>query len=893
MAGKEDGRWRTQTRHPSSSSGDVAAGAPTRRHGRWHGPAVTVGAVQTPASTYRLQLHAGFTFDDAAGQVPYLASLGITHLFCSPILQAAPGSTHGYDVVDHSRLSADLGGEEAFRRLADAARANGLGIVVDVVPNHMSVPTPLWLNHALWGVLRRGADSDYARWFDMDLSGDEAILMPVLGEKIGKELAAGNIELTTRRIPSPDGETEQRVVTYFDHVFPVRPGTEELPLEELLVHQWYRLAHWRVGSEELNYRRFFDVDTLAAVRVEDPSVFEATHRKLLDLHREGLIQGFRIDHIDGLANPRGYLADLQRATGGCWVVAEKILEYDETLPERFECAGTTGYDSLLRVTGLFHDSTALPRLNDVWERVTEHAQGFHSTLLQAKEEVVSNMLFTEVNRLTSIVVAICDGDIRLRDHTRRQIQRAITQLLLAMDRYRAYVEPGLPASEPEREVLAEAAERARHRLDEDELDTLALVVALAAGDPGTGEEDSGAETLPPVHEDEVTTQLPEKMDGWRAMRAEFMIRFAQTCGPVMAKAKEDTSFYRWTRFIGVNEVGTEPTIVGVSPDMFHDFSEQLGREWPETMTTLSTHDTKRSEDVRARLASLTEHPREWEACLTQLRSAVADDRTEQVDGATELLLWQTLAATWSLPGTHAGARPISEERLRGYLTKAMREAKTHTTWTEPDEGYEGAVQTLAAAALANEQVAEALDAFTALTSESARAAVLGQKLVQLTMPGVPDVYQGLEVVDLSLVDPDNRREVDFYRQSGLLTAVDDGNVSGLDAEKLLVVSRALRLRRDHPDAFRGSAAEYRPVATTTGHAVAFARGTQDSVAAVTVATRLPTGLVERGGWGEHAIFLPEGQFTDLLTGRSVEGGEVPLAQILDTYPVALLERIDL
>lgn len=839
----------------------------------------------TPASTYRLQLTSSFTFDDAVSRLPYLQSLGVTHVFCSPILQAAPGSTHGYDVVDHSRISEDLGGEEGFRRLAAAAQAHGLGLVVDVVPNHMSVPTPMWHNHALWDVMRCGADSKFARWFDMDLSGDQAILMPVLGMKIGKELAEEHITVEIRDVP---GAGEQPVVCYFDHVFPVRPGTEDLPIEELLERQWYRLAHWRVGSEELNYRRFFDVDTLAAVRVEDPEVFDATHAKLLQLYREGLFQGFRLDHIDGLANPRAYVARLHEVTDGAWIVAEKILESDEVLPEHFDCAGTTGYDALQRITGLFQDSAALPRLNDVWERTSQSAQGFHAALTEAKHEVVENMLFTEVNRLTSIVVSICEADIRLRDHTRRQIMRAITELLIGMDRYRAYVEPGLPADEHERQVLIDAADRARPNLADDEHDTLDLVLALAMGEPGTGEEDCGAQTLPVVEAEEVTTELPAELDPVEVLRAEFMIRFAQTCGPVMAKSKEDTAFYRWNRFIGVNEVGTEPTVVGLPPDAFHDFCEQQTKLWPSAMTTLSTHDTKRSEDVRARLSAITEFPREWETCLSELRAAVADERSELVDGATELFLWQTLAAEWQLAGAAAGQRPISVERLSDYLTKAMREAKLYTGWTEPDEQYEAAVQELAAFALSSDAVAAALDTFTAVTAESVRANILGQKILQLTMPGVPDTYQGCEVVDLSLVDPDNRREVDFYRCAGILASVDEGVVGDLDAEKLLVTSRALRQRREHPDAYRGPRAQYKPIASTTGHAVAFARGTNDEVASITVATRLTGKLAERDGWGDHTLFLPDGLFRDLLSGKVVSGGQTPVAEILATYPVALL-----
>ncbi|AQP44517.1 malto-oligosyltrehalose synthase [Tessaracoccus flavus] len=833
-----------------------------------------------PASTYRLQLNESFTFDDAAAQVPYLARLGVTHVFCSPILQAAPGSTHGYDVVDHGAVSRECGGEEGFRRLAAAAREHGLGIIVDVVPNHMAVPTPLWLNRALWDVLRTGSESDYAGWFDIDLTSSRAILMPVLGRRIGEELADGSIVVEERDVA---GRTEL-VVAYHDHVFPIRPGTEALPLDELLDRQWYRLAYWKVGNEELNYRRFFDVDTLAAIRVEDQSVFDASHAVLLRLFHEGLIDGFRIDHPDGLATPRGYLQKLQRATGGCWVVVEKILEPHETLPAGSRCAGTTGYDSLLRVAGLFHDPNQLPRLNDLWERVALPEAWFGATLLKAKEEVVRTMLFAEVNRLTSIAVAICDTDVRLRDHTRRQLNHAIRALLVQMDRYRAYVEPGLPTQESERDVVVEAAERARSALEEDEQATLDLVVALACGDEAPGLA-GGAETLPPVSAEPVTTELPASPPGVAELRAEFMIRFAQTCGPVMAKSKEDTAFYRWNRFVAVNEVGSEPTIVGVSPDGFHGFCEQLSSAWPSSMTTLSTHDTKRSEDVRARLAALLEHAKEWEACVGELRAATDSHRSTLVDGATEILLWQTLAACWRLPGTRAGDEPISADRLRGYLTKAMREAKLHTTWTAPDAAYEEAVQDLASFALTDERCAEALDVLTEEVAESVRATVLGQKLIQLTMPGVPDVYQGCEIVDLSLVDPDNRRPVDFAHRSDVLEA---GGAADLDSEKMLVTSRALRLRRDHAEAFRGEHASYFPVPTTSGHAVAFSRGEGEALVSVTVATRLPSLLAERGGWGDHQLILPEGTFVDALTGREIAGGPVSLEEVLSDLPVALL-----
>lgn len=842
---------------------------------------MTSSSFSTPSGTYRLQFSADFTYDDALERLDYLESLGVSHLFCSPILQAAPGSTHGYDVVDHTRISAECGGEDAFRRLCSAAHQRGIGVVVDVVPNHMAVPTPLWHNLPLWDALRQGPSSRFSRWFDIDLSNSLSVLMPVLGERIGSELANGSIHLETRDVPRIDGGTErQSVVVYYDHVFPVRPGTDDLPLASLLDQQWYRLAYWKVASDELNYRRFFNVDTLAAIRVEDEEVFRISHAKLLELHADGLIDGFRIDHPDGLADPRKYLEDLRKTTGGAWVVVEKILEPTETLPAGFACAGTTGYDSLLRVDGLFNESAGLPVLGDIWERLASTpetpAPSFSATLERAKHEVISDMLFTEVSRLTEVAVSICASDIMLRDHTRRQLGRAIVELLVAMDRYRAYIEPGVRPDEHEVAVVTRAAELARARLDPDESDTLDLIVALACGTVG------------------------EARDPYaQADRDEFITRFAQTCGPVMAKSKEDTAFYRYTRFTGVNEVGSDPGLVGVSPDDFHSFAAELARDWPTTMTTMSTHDTKRSSDVRARLASLLEFPRLWERVVAGLEKYAQEPRQDLVDGATANLLWQTLAGTWRLPGTAAGAEPISEERLAAYLTKAMREAKTHTTWTQVDSDYETAVLGLAAGCLTDPAVGELLDGFTSQTGPAVRAAILGRKLVQLTMPGVPDVYQGCEVVDLSLVDPDNRRPVDLDYREDLLARIrfgsghplaDIGEAERLDAEKLLVSASALRIRRRYPESFRGEDAVYRPVASTTGHAVAFSRSVTgaERPTSITVATRLAGVLAERGGWKDHQVVLPDGAFTDLLTGRHWEGGEVNLAELLEWLPVALL-----
>ncbi|MGO1259169.1 MAG: malto-oligosyltrehalose synthase, partial [Brachybacterium sp.] len=811
--------------------------------------ATTTGALRAirpvPTSTYRLQLHEGFTADDAVAVVPYLARLGVGHLFCSPVLQAAPGSTHGYDVVDHSRIGEEIGGEGALRRLADAAHAHGMGLIVDVVPNHMAIPTPIWHNRALWSVLRDGPRSPFADWFDLDPSSELSILVPVLGRTIGAVLADGEISVGPEEIPQADGTTAvETVVRYFDHVLPVAAGTEHLGLADLLERQWYRLAYWKVSDEELNYRRFFDVDTLAGLQVELPHVFEATHATLLRLQGEGVIDGYRIDHPDGLSDPRGYLRDLESSTGGAWTVVEKILEGEEQLPGDFPCAGTTGYDALWRVGGLFHDPHGAIGLTHLWQRRTGDLRPFEEVAEESTDLIVSTSLWAEVERLTTLIHRICQEDIRLRDTTRRNLQKVIVALLGSMDRYRAYIVPGEPASGSERAVLEQAAARARQRLGEDEdvVTTLETVLALVCGDEVGSAGRTGS-----------------------AERDEVVVRFAQTCGPVHAKGLEDTAFYRYTRFLPVNEVGADPDRIGVEPDQLHDHAQSMVRTRPDAMTTLSTHDTKRSEDVRARLAVLTEQPLEWALVVQDLDRATAEDRGDRVDGAIELLLWQTLAGCWELPGSSAAA--LSAERLEGYLLKAMREAKSFTTWTEQDADYEQQVLALGRAALESSDVQRILTDWTRRTAAAQRSAILGQKLVQLTMPGVPDVYQGNESIDLSLVDPDNRRPVDHaLHEERLARMIEGAGPDGIADEKLWLTHRALVLRRARPELFQGRDASYHPLPTTTGHAVAFGRAAAEGdVEVVTVVTRLALGLAQRGGWGDGWIALPSGRWRDALS----------------------------
>lgn len=816
-----------------------------------------------PTSTYRLQVGPDLDLDDAAARVPYLASLGVSHVYLSPVLTAAPGSTHGYDVVDHDEVAPLLGGRAAFDRLVAAAHAAGLGLVLDVVPNHMAVPTPAYHNAALWSVLEHGPDSPYARWFDVDWSaGEGSLLMPVLGRRIGAVLAAGELTLDELTVPGFPGP--QPVLRYFDHVLPVREGTAALPLVDLVDRQHYRLAYWRVADEELNYRRFFDVGSLAAVRVEDPEVFDASHRLITELVTEGAVDGLRIDHPDGLADPRAYLERLAEATGDSWVVVEKILAPDEELPEDWATAGTTGYEVLWRVQQTFVDPGGAGELGAVLHQLTaDPPDALPALVEQAKRQVVAGPLYAEVHRLAELAADICRDDVRLRDHTRRALQDCIVELLVAADRYRYYVVPGRDVQAEVRGAFAAAVARARSHLEEDRHETLDVLAELLLGK----ESGSAGRTREP-------------------RRDELVVRFQQTCGAVMAKGVEDTAFYRWTHLVGLCEVGGAPERFAISPEELHAWAARAQVHAPLAMTTSSTHDTKRSEDTRARLAVLSEQPHEWADLVRTVRAATAELRPAILDGRTESLLWQTLAGTWS-------DGPLAADRLEEYLTKAVREAKELTSWTAPDTAYEGAVLGFARTVREHPDVLAALETWAHRTAAGVRATTLGQKLVQLTLPGVPDVYQGTEVVSPTLVDPDNRRPVDVQPLAALLARLDAGETARtLAEEKLLVTSRALRLRRERPEAFIGDEAGYAAIPSSSGNALAFARTVGGTATVVTVATRLALALDRLGGWGGHTLALPDGRWRDELTGREVGSGVVRLAELLAVHPVALLTRVD-
>ncbi|WP_406282958.1 malto-oligosyltrehalose synthase [Streptomyces sp. NBC_00209] len=786
----------------------------------------------TPTATYRLQLQPEFPFRAAEDAVPYLASLGVSHLHLSPVLEAVPGSRHGYDVTDHGRVRAELGGEEGLRRLARTAREHGLGLVLDIVPNHMAAD-PVH-NHALREVLREGPESPYARWFDIDwAAGDGRMLLPVLGGRIGDEMARMRV----------DGE----VLRYGEQEFPLREGTARLPLPELLDAQHYRLGWWRLARTELNYRRFFTISELIGVRVEDPEVFAATHGKILELVRDGVVDGLRIDHPDGLADPAGYLERLSGASGGVWTVVEKILTGSEPLPAGWAVAGTTGYDALYRIDGLFTDPQGAAELLGHYREAASPAGdrggSWTATVRRAAYRVVTHELAAETELLTRLASRICAGDPALRDHAPWALRTAVRELLVRVPVYRPYVTAGGPCSD-----AAEAT------LDATTVSDAKAVFAVR-------EEASAVDVVRDL-------ALGRLGDG--ADRAAFCARFAQTSSALRAKAVEDTAYYRYLPLVSANEVGGDPGHPAVEPEDFHAFCTRLARDWPATGTALTTHDTKRSADVRAGIAVLSQCPGRWAGLVAGLgRSAQAAPDPQ--------LAWQAWQTAVGCAGIPAGERAA---RLEPALLKAVRESGLFTSWTEPDPVYERMASDFVAAGPAADTgpVRSLVEEFAAPLAAHVRAQSLGAALVHLTMPGVPDLYQGTERAYLALVDPDNRRP--FAEPSPDAPA----------DEKAGLTAAALRLRRERPAVF-GESGTYAPLRASgpaAAHCVAFCRSGE----VVTAVTRLSLRLAESGGWRGTRLALPdEGVWRDLLTpGREFTGGTAEVAELFADRPVALLVR---
>ena len=756
-------------------------------------------------STYRLQLRGassgfGFTLADAEHLLDYLDDLGVSHLYLSPIITAVAGSSHGYDVTDPTTVSPELGGPEGLARLSAAARARGMGLVVDIVPNHVGVDQPEQ-NRWWWDVLRHGRSSAYADFFDIDWDLDDGrIVLPVLGSD-------GDVA---------DLKVDGDVLRLGGLALPIAPGTSDGTGAQVHDRQHYRLVGWQRGP--CGYRRFFSITSLAGLRQEDRAVFDATHAEVARWFAEGLVDGVRIDHPDGLSDPCGYLAWLREVAGpDAWIVIEKILAVDEALEPTLPVGGTTGYDVLREVGGVFIDPNGAPALTELVESAGVDYHAVPQMLADLKIRSATDTLASELRRLRRSIVAAAGADHPL-------LPEAVAALLTHIGVYRCDY-PGLAAIMPT--ALAETQSTSPELGPA--LEVLAAALARG-GEPAT--------------------------------------RLQQLCGAVTAKSVEDCYFYRDARLVSLNEVGGEPHRFGVGAAEFHHSAATRARLWPQTMTTLTTHDTKRGEDVRARIGVLSQVPSLWTEFVARW-----EIEAPSPDPATGQFLWQNIFGVWPVSGEVGGEL---RDRLHSYTDKAIREAAWHTSWNDPDTAFEDAVHRWLDNVL-DGPVAGQLTELVAQLNPHAASDALGQKLLALTVPGIPDVYQGTELWDDSLVDPDNRRPVDYAARRGALKA--------LEHPKIRVVTTALKVRRSHPHSFVGG--DYVPVLATgeaSDHVVAFRRG-DDILVAV---TRWTVRLAE-AGWGNTVLPLPEGSWSDTLTG-AMASGPTSATQLFADLPVVLLER---
>lgn len=782
------------------------------------------------SATYRLQLRGpsagaaeAFTFADAEAHIDYFAQLGVSHLYLSPIMTCPPDSMHGYDITDPTTVNPELGGFDGFRSFSRKAHEAGLKILLDIVPNHVGVEVPK-LNPWWWDVLTHGKESEYARYFDIDWSPANGaggkLGLPVLGDP--QDLYDENA------LRVEDGE-----LRYYEHAFPLAPGTEGGTAAEVHDRQHYKLMYWRDGI--INYRRFFSINGLAGLRQEDPVVFEHSHRILGRLFAEGLVDGVRVDHPDGLADPFGYLTQLRALIGpDRWLLVEKILEVDEPLDPRLSVDGTTGYDALREFDGVFVHRPAVTPLSDLALEQTGNpwdAAAFRSVEQDMKANVARFELAAEIRRLAAAVRSdnwstsgeAVDEDV---------LQETLIALISAMPVYRG-----------DYESLSKV--------------TSATIARLIVDHPRWND------AL-----DLIATAL--------ISRGEAFTRFAQVCGAVMAKGVEDTTFYRGSRLVSLQEVGGNPGRFGVSPAEFHLLQEERSRLWPRTLTSLTTHDTKRGEDVRARITVLTEVPQEFaELCRS----------IPYPDGTTCHFLLPNILGAWPTDEDGTGAWTDFPTRIHDYATKAMREAGLHTTWFDVNEDFENSI---------HEWIDELLDgryreqnsAFVHRIAPAARQLSNSKKLLQLMAPGVPDIYQGTEFHTDYLVDPDNRRPVDYGERAALLDKVSRGDVNGPDAERLSLISTALQIRRIHDL----DDADYLPVMARGDmhrHLLGFCRG--GSV--LTLITRRPLALRNAGGWGNSTVTLPDGVWENAL-GEGLWEGSVRLEQLMRDRDQALLVRMD-
>ncbi|HEV8308501.1 MAG TPA: malto-oligosyltrehalose synthase [Methylomirabilota bacterium] len=950
-----------------------------------------------PWATYRLQFNHRFTFRDAAAVVPYLRRLGITDCYASPYFKARPGSLHGYDVSDHNRLNPEVGSEADYDAFVAVLATNGLGQILDIIPNHMGVGEA---GNVWWmDVLTHGPGSYFARVFDVDWSPikvalRDRLLLPILGDQYGIVLERGELtvvydrgafyvryhdfqlpidprsatailELDVGRLdaePGPEhpdvmelrsistalrnlpGQRDADVEKYRERrreTEVVRRRLERLRdgapavrqfldenirifngqkgdlksfdrLDALLERQAYRLAYWRVAAEEINYRRFFDENQLAAIRVEDPVVFEETHRLVGRLLAEGKVTGLRVDHLDGLYDPAGYLKRLQercRGEGpepGCYLVVEKILTGPERLREGWPIHGTTGYTFLNLVTGILVDRTHFRVMDRIYRAYSGRSIAYPDEVYDKKRLIMRISLASELQMLGHRLDRLSERHRRTRDFTLVSLTEALREVIAAFPVYRTYT-ADFEVHPADRAVIEHAVSVARRRNPTTNVTVYDFV----------------RDTL-------LLRPLEGADEGYRQAQLEFVMKFQQFTGPVMAKAVEDTVFYTFHRLVSLNEVGGDPERFGIPLEAFHHRNAERAERWPYTMCATATHDTKRGEDLRARITVLSEIPREWQARLTRWRrlnrrrrqpvgERLAPSRNE------EYLFYQTLVGAWPLTQLDAAAHQVVVDRLTSYLLKAVREAKINTSWINPDEPYERAIQRYVASVLDRVESAAFLadlEGFLAEIADAGLFAALSQAVLKLTCPGVPDLYQGTELWDFSLVDPDNRRPVDYAHRSALLADLEarcarpEADLRGLAAElvatradgrlKLYLIWRALAARRRHPALQPGGG--YRALSASgsrADHVCALARVAQDDHVVV-IAPRWFTRLQGPDGlpfgaevWEDTEVLLESipaaPTYRNLFTGESVPGRTahgrpaVELAAAIRTFPVAVLE----
>ena len=913
-----------------------------------------------PSATYRLQFHGGFTFNDARGILDYLDDLGISDIYASPYFQASPTSTHGYDVADHNRINPAIGDDSDFRAYVSDLKKRGMGQVLDFVPNHMGIGESL--NQWWMEVLEDGIQSPYARYFDIDWQGKgtfgDRILLPVLGDRYGKVLEDGEFHIVfeegaffldyfdTRLPLSPvsyqlilrsaltrlQGEAVEQlrdamvqfgtsdqekkvgakkrlsetvkaapeIAQAIEETLRTLDGTKGEPesfnaLHDVLEKQNYRLGYWRVAAEEINYRRFFDINTLAAIRIEIPEVFEAAHVLVFELLKRGEVTGLRIDHIDGLWDPKQYLTRLQsrfsEITGardqsqGLYLLVEKILDLTkERLATDWPCHGTTGYEFANQIVQVLTDESAKKKISGIYERFTDNHQSFADLVYEKKKLTMQIALGSEVAALGRLLDEISEMHRHYRDLTQNMLTFAVREVIACFPVYRTYVTSDDSMSPEDEKVVLRAILAARRRnpaIEKSVFDFLRNLLLL---------------------------RLPETLsDEQREKHIRFVMKFQQCSGPVMAKGLEDTSFYIYNRLVALNEVGGNPGQFGISIEEFHRLNAERAASHPHSMLATSTHDTKRSEDVRMRIASLSEMPDQWKKALQTwsklnkkhralVEDAMAPSRNE------EYLIYQTLLGTWPLQPFSDEERVVYRERIQQYMLKALKEAKLNSSWTEANEPWENAVAAFIEKVLdptVSSAFLVSLEEFAAKVSEAGAINSLAEVILKCTSPGVPDIYQGTEIWDLSLVDPDNRRAVDYPQRRQMLRELESADVVELLADwksgriKLLLLQKLLRFRREHMDLFSAS---YEPVAVSGLHAervIAFERkGAAGRLLVLVPRASSILGFAPVGAvWDDTRLSIDvEGVWTDVLAGEDVRDLSAQVASLLARLPFAVLYR---